>query len=376
MNTNEIKTLGNTLAYRRALEIGDASMFSLSSDGKTTTIVPFLHGMRTLKSYDTSKASSEAHKGNGDDINNLSVVEMAKLNNDDETLLIKFSISVLPIYTSPEIVDSYELRKVFEKKNKELINNDEVMQYIAECYAYKILNASWAWRNRDSASEIKISVAINKEKDIILENVKKMPLHPILTNFQKEMGETVEPKHLYLEDIKDLAQAIKDTLQAKNDILTLDIQAELKMNAGATVYPSQLFEPVSGKIGKSPLGKKLFTVAFNMQGVKSINDKDFTKSIRYTNDKIQVGITAEKINNALRKFDLVSDGENETIISFDPNGGDMLSGKSFRGKKNNLIAIYKKFLNNDIESISFDDKIFIAAMLIRGGLFNEASDKK
>ena len=375
MATKEIKSLGNTLAYRRALEIGDASLFSLSNDGKATAIVPFIHGMRTLKSFDTSKTSSEAHKGNGDDVGNLSVVEMAKLNSNDEILLIKFSTSILPIHISPEVTESYELKKVFEEKNKELVNDDEVMQYIAECYAYKIANASWTWRNRDSASEIKVSVVINKDKEILVEHAKKMPLHPILTSFQKEMGETEEPKHFYLKDIKDLAEAIKNTLQGKNGILTLDIQAELKMNAGATVYPSQLFEPVGGKIGKSPLGKKLFTVAFNIQGVKSINDSDFTKSIRYTNDKVQVGITAEKINNALRKFDLVSDGENKTIISFDPNGGDISSGKAFRGAKNNLITLYKKFLNSDMEDMSFEDKVFIVANLIRGGLFQEASDK-
>ncbi len=376
MATKEIKSLGNTLAYRRALEIGDASLFSLSHDGKATAIVPFIHGMRTLKSFDTSKTSSEAHKGNGDDVGNLSVVEMAKLNSNDEILLIKFATSVLPIYTSPEMADSHGLKKIFEAKNRELVNDDEIMQYIAECYAYKIVNASWTWRNRDSASEIKVSVVINKDKEILVEHAKKMPLHPILTSFQKEMGETEEPKHFYLKDIKDLAEAIKNTLQGKNDILTLDIQAELKMNTGATVYPSQLFEPVGGKIGKSPLGKKLFTVAFNIQGVKSINNSDFTKSIRYTNDKVQVGITAEKINNALRKFDLVSDGENETIISFDPNGGDISSGKAFRGTKKNLIALYKKYLNNDIEDTSFDDKLFIVANLIRGGLFQEASSKK
>ena len=376
MATKEIKSLGNTLAYRRSLEIGDASMFSLSHDGKATAIVPFVHGMRTLKSYDTSKTSSEAHKGNGDDVGNLSVVEMAKLNSDDEILLIKFSTSVLPIYTSPEMADNYELKKVFEEKNRELVDDDEIIQYIAECYAYKIVNASWAWRNRDNASEIKVSVVINKDKELLVEHAKKMPLHPILTNFQKEMGETIEPKHLYLENIKDLASIIKKTLQGKNGILTLDIQAELRMNAGATVYPSQLFEPVGGKIGKSPLGKKLFTVAFNIQGVKAIDALDYTKSIRYTSDKVQVGITAEKINNALRKFDLVSDGENEVIISFDPNGGDISSGKAFRGAKKNLIALFKKFLNSDIEDVSFDDKLFIVANLIRGGLFQEASNKK
>jgi len=373
---SKIETLGQTLAYRRALEIGDASLFSLSKDGKTSAIVPFIHGMRTQKSFDTSKQSSEAHKGNGDDVSNLSVVEMAKLNSDDDTLLIKFSITVLPIYTTPEMADSYDFRLLLEDKNRQLVADDEVMQYIADCYAYKIINASWAWRNRDSASKIKVSVVINKEKNITIDNAKKMPLHPILTKFQKEMGETQEPKEVYNSEIKELAKAIKETLQGKNEILSLDIQAELMMSAGATVYPSQLFEPVSQKIGKSPLGKKLFTVAFNMQGVKSIDAKDYTKSIRYTNGKVQVGITAEKINNALRKFDLVSDGENEAIISFDPNGSDIASAKSFRGAKENLITLYKKFLNSDIEEIPLSDKIFITAMLVRGGLFQEASDKK
>ncbi|WP_457744443.1 type I-F CRISPR-associated protein Cas7f/Csy3 [Sulfurimonas sp.] len=371
--------LGNTLAFKRALEITDGAMFSLSKDGNETKINPYLHGMRTQKSFDTSKDEGDAGKGNGNDTDNLSLVEMAKLNAEDNTLLLKFAVTILPIFIEPEIAESNEQKTLIIEKNKALIANEEAMNFIADCYAYKIINAAWAWRNRDSAIKIttKVKLDNDKEKELTIKDVQKMPLHPVLTSIQKEFGDE-NPLVEYRDTINTLSQVIKETFQDKREPLQLEISAELQMTNGATIYPSQLFEPESIKIGKSPLGKKLYTVPFNTINVNAINVKEPLKSVRYENPKVQVGITAEKINNALRKFDLVTDKSSgaETIISFDPNGSDSTSKKAFRADdKTNLIMLYKKLLNSNIEDLEQSEKIFLIAMLVRGGLFQEKSTK-
>lgn len=369
--------LGNTLAFKRALEITDAAMFSLSKDGNETRINPYLHGMRTQKSFDTSKDEGDAGKGNGNDTDNLSLVEMAKLNAEDNTLLLKFAVTLLPIFIEPEIAESNEQKTLIIEKNKALISDEEAMNFIADCYAYKIINAAWAWRNRDSAIKITTKIKLDNDKELTIKDVQKMPLHPVLTSIQKEFGDE-NPLVEYRDTINELSQVIKETFQNRGEPLQVEISTELQMTNGATVYPSQLFEPESIKIGKSSLGKKLYTVPFNTINVNAINVKEPLKSVRYENPKVQVGITAEKINNALRKFDLVIDKSSgaEAIISFDPNGSDSTSKKAFRADdKTNLIVLYKKLLNNDIEDLEQSEKIFLIAMLVRGGLFQEKSNK-
>lgn len=376
--TNNEQTLGQTLAFRRAIEITDAAMSSVSSSGNRTKIIPYIHGMRTQHSYDTSKEQGDANKGNGEKVGNLSVVENAKLNMDDDTLVINFSITILPIHIEPEMANDNEQKKLIIEKNKLLIEDEETMAFISDCYAYKIINASWAWRNRDIASNIKTSVKINNDGILSNENIEQMPIHPILTNTQKEFGDK-EPLEQHKDKICKLSNLIKDALTGKSSPLSLSIQGEFKMTKGATVYPSQLFEPIIDKIGGSKIGKKLYVVPFNIPNIVAIDKSDHTKSPRYSNNNAQVGITAEKINNALRKFDLVTDEDGEQfIISFDPNGSDISAKKAFRSARNksNLIFLYKKLLYSDFNELLQDEKIFLVASLVRGGLFQEAKVAK
>ena len=353
------ETLGSTLAFRRALEITDASMSSVSNDGKQTPIQQYGHGMRTTKAYDTDKKEGQTTSDNGDDSSNLSYLNMAKLNSDNNTLNISFSVTFLPIYIKPEMADNNEKFKLITEKNKLLLSDQNAVTKVADYYAFKLLNGSWAWRNRDVSTKIDIEINTNiKNKESFKsENVQNMPLHPVLTTVQRELGEK-DPIDEYKLTIKPLSNLIKASLLGESEPLQINIQGQFAMQNGATVYPSQLFMPEIPKVGKSPLGRKYFEVPFNNNGVK------------------QVGITAEKINNALRKYDLVTDeNENETIISIEPNGSDIITKKAYRGANKRLIDLYKVLLFGDFEAINEVDRIFLIGSLIRGGLFQEASTK-
>lgn len=352
----EIKeSVGTTLSFRRALEITDGAMFSLNTlTSKESPIVAYRHGMRTTKGYDTQKPKGGVTKDNGEDSGNLSYMEMAKLNSNDDTLKIKFSVTFLPIYCNPEIADSEKKRTLVHAKNTELINDEEVLDKLSKFYAYQIINGSWCWRNRDVSNEIDIIVSsTNFEKDLIINKVRNMSLNPVLTIAQKELG-MIDPLIEHEDKYMKLSLMIKDTFQGKKDILCLKVVAELKMQDGATVYPSQLFQPIIEKIGKSPLGKVLYKMPFNGKGVG------------------QTGITGEKINNALRKFDLVTNDEGiESIISIDPNGSDLVSRSALRKGNKRLISLYEKLLFKEYSQLELDEKVFITGCLIRGGLFSE-----
>jgi len=154
-----------------------------------------------------------------------------------------------------------------------------------------------------------------------------------------------------------LKEEILKTLKGENKILNIEIKGEFKIQKGGFVFPSQLFLPEKPKVGKNEISRNYFII-----------HNPFS-------DKKQVGITSEKINNALRRYDIVKDGEEEKIIAIEPSGSDMTTKKSFRGKGKRLNELYLKLVYENYEDLTPNDKIFIIGCLIRGGLFNEASDK-
>ena len=346
----KMNSLGSVLSYRRAVEITDGAMFS----GKDM-IVEYGHGMRTTKGYDTTKKNGEVINDNGGDISNLSYVKMAKLSSNEDTLVIKFGTTFIPIAISPELTDSSEKKKLFENKNKELVDSNS-LNIVAKYYAYKILNGSWGWRNRDVANKINV---IAKFDDVLIENniAREMPLHPILTTIQKENG-VANPLTTYADKIESLSIEMAKAFRGEREPLSVSIEGIFKMSNGSSVFPSQLFLPTKLYEEKSVIGRVFYKVPFNKKGVE------------------QVGITAEKINNALRKFDLLDDGQgNESIISIEPNGSDITTRKAFRGSGKRLIDLYTAHVFSS-EKLELEDEIFLIGMLIRGGLFNEGSENK
>lgn len=352
----EEERLGSTLAYRRALEITDASMFSVSNENKMTRVVPYRHGMRTSLSFDKTSEKEDTKKRSENAVANLSLVEMAKLNTEDNTLMIDFNITFLPIHIIPEIAEDSSKMNIFIYKNKQLLSCEDSLMEVSRYYAYKIINASWGWRNRDIAEAIKVVISSDSDSfnNVEVENVKNSPLNPVLTNVQKELGD-IDPLTIFQKEVEYLSNCIKNVFCGEGESLSLNIKGYFKMQNGATVYPSQVFTPEAVKVGKSPLGKILYTVPFNNQKIS------------------QAGITAEKINNALRKFDLVIDKNgNEKVISIDPNGSDMTTNTALRGSGKRLIDLYKVLVFKDLKDLSLNDKVFLIGCLIRGGLFQES----
>jgi len=352
-----IEELGQTLAFKRAVEITDAGMSSVAKDGTLTPIIQYGHGMRTTKAFDTEKKEGGTEQDNAEKVDNLSYMNMAKLNANDDTLNINFSLTFLPIYIKPEMADSNEKYNLIIEKNKLLLSDDNALTKVANYYAFKLLNGSWAWRNRDVATKIDIEIK-SKDKSFKSNNVQNMPLHPILTNIQKELGEE-DPIAKYKEILNPLAEAIKLALLGKTEPLQLNVHGEFLIQNGAAVYPSQLFLPEIPKIGKSPIGRIYYEMPFN------------------GGERKQVGITGEKINNALRKYDLITDNEGrERIISVEPNGSDIVTKTAYRGAKKRVLDLYKVLLFGDFEDLNENDKVFLIGSMIRGGLFQEQSKAK
>lgn len=352
------QTLGSVLSFRRAVQISDASMHNMDD----SYISAYVHGMRTSQPASKSKKAGEVEKSDG--VGNLSVIEMAKLNTGNDILKVKFQITVLPISISPEMSDSSEKKRLIEKRNQELLK-DESLDLVSKYYAYNIINASWGWRNRISASAVKTTV---KVKDITIEvdDAHNMSIYPVLSPLQIEAG-FKNPLDEYSDKIEQLAQSIKKALLGETSPINIDVEGEFKLIHGGEVFPSQIFNPNEEKTGddkKSKIGRRFFKLPFSR------------KNATY-DSRGYVGITSEKINNSLRRFDLLQDGAGEyTVIAIEPSGSDATTREAYRKSGKNLLSLYSDWLFKPESEFTTQDKVFIIGMLIRGGLFNEASDKE
>ena len=81
-----------------------------------------------------------------------------------------------------------------------------------------------------------------------------------------------------------------------------------------------------------------------------------------------------KIGNALRTIDDWYESA-EFPIAAEPYGSVTQRGQAYRKTKNDLYTLIMNWLNND-EKVTDNDKNYVVANLIRGGLFQGDSKKK
>ena len=140
--------------------------------------------------------------------------------------------------------------------------------------------------------------------------------------------------------VHTLAQLIKAGLSGNENTL-LTINAYVQLGEGQRVWPSQEMVLNSPKGGKS-------RHLFNLNGKAAMH--------------------CEKIGNALRTID---DWYPEVTapIAIEAYGSVTQRGVAYRSSKNDFKTLLLKWLNE--ENITDNDKHFVVAMIIRGGVFGE-----
>jgi CRISPR-associated protein Csy3 len=152
-------------------------------------------------------------------------------------------------------------------------------------------------------------------------------------------------KNTYSEDasVKKLAHLIKSGLGGDENTL-LNISAYVNLGEGQRVWPSQEM------VLNSPKGEKSRHL-FNLNGKAAMH--------------------CEKIGNALRTIDDWYPGATSPI-AIEAYGSVTQRGVAYRSSKNDFKTLLLKWLNaKDITTISSDEKHFVAAMIVRGGVFGE-----
>ncbi|OCG44446.1 type I-F CRISPR-associated protein Csy3 [Gilliamella sp. Fer1-1] len=338
-------TTASVLAFERSFDISDA-IFAQQDPKDSNKLSPVVvteksvrgtisNRLKNAVANDPTKLDAEIQKPN------LQTVDVAALDADKETLVIKWSCKVLPFLGKPSVCNEIEYQEALEKTTQDYIQT-QGLTALAKRYAINILNGRWLWRNRMAAEQISLSITRKVDKD------------NKGSKDEKTIVEVSDVKQYQLNSfdyddkaVNDLTALIEAGLLGKEFVI-FNVEAKLKMGLGQEVYPSQ----------------------------ELILDTGKTKSkVLYEKNK-QAAMHSQKVSNAIRTIDTWYEDNASFPIAIEPYGSVTSMGHAFRQPKQKL-DFYTLFDNWVLkgEKPTLEQQHYVIAVLIRGGVFG-ASGKE
>jgi CRISPR-associated protein Csy3 len=328
------------LSFTRKLEPSHGLMFSGKWDDRTLLTWPALviEQVKTLGTQSSSKATEDQRKkpnpvaAGGD---------CASLPGGTDTLKLSFTLRVMGGFRSPQACNKPD----FEERLKEKLDDFNDMGELAYRFAYNIANGRFLWRNRVGADEIEIQVSINSKERNTVDNLIK-DKNIIFNAYDFSLNNFDEPENGKAKiDLGLLKGFIEQGLVSDDDFVLIKVDAFVKLGEMQQVYPSQ-------EMNAGEKRKELF---------KKGN---------------QAAVHDVKISNAIKTIDTwYAEDESISPIAIEPWGSVTQRGQAHRSDKDyNLYSLIERWVIND-DDIK-EQKIFVVANLIRGGLFQLDSDKK
>lgn len=330
------------LSFTRKLEPSHGLLFSGKWDERSLSVWQplVIEQVKTLGTQSSFKATEEQRKkpnpvaAGGD---------CATLPAGADTLKLSFTMRVMGGFRKPQACNKPD----FEESLEDKLNDFNDMGELAYRFAYNIANGRFLWRNRVGADEIEIQVNINSKERNTVDNLIKNESIIFnaydfsLNNFDKPENEKAKT------DLALLKGFIEQGLASDDDFVLIKVDTFVKLGEMQQVYPSQ-------EMNAGAKRKELFTKG----------------------NQAQAAVHDVKISNAIKTVDTwYSEDENISPIAIEPWGSVTQRGQAHRSdKNNNLYSLIERWVINgdDIK----EQKIFVVANLIRGGLFQLDSEKK
>ena len=322
--------LPSILSFERKLETSDALMYAgnwqdIDNAASWEKIaITKRYNRSTQSAYgieDVKKSEPNPVASDSDDAN---------LPHDKDTLKVIFSTRVIGNIGQPFACNEPEFEALISEKVN-AFKAEESFKTLAYRYAYNIANGRFLWRNRVSAEKIKILV-YQGDENIALE----FDAHSFsLQNFNKNSADA---------NLQKLAQIIQLGLNSDDDFVFLKVVAYVKLGSGQHIFPSQ----------EMNMGEKKGKVLFQLDHCAAMHNV--------------------KIGNALRTIDNWYLNA-EFPIAAEPYGSVTQRGQAYRKRGNDLYTLIENWVGEK-KLVNVDDKNFVVANLIRGGLFQGESKKK
>lgn len=319
--TKEI-SLPSMLAFERKIEASDALMTAGNWDNleklwvdTKVSVLP-----RTLRG---TKSQFNLDKGDRED-NNISEGDDAYLPNDLDTLKVSFTLRAIGNLGVPFGCNDPDFTRAIKEKVSEY--KSEGLKELAYRYAYNIAAGRFLWRNRVGADQVCIRVAVNDQDAIPFDGYGFS-----LKNFEQQRDNT---------DLLKVSNAIFEGLNSDEPFVCLSIEAFVKLGKGQHVFPSQ----------EMNMGEKK-KVLFKLDNCAAMH--------------------SVKIGNAIRTIDDWYENA-EFPIAVEPFGAVTQQGQAYRKTKTDLYTLMMKWVND--KEVGENDKNFVLANLIRGGVFGGKSE--
>jgi len=335
--------IASVLAFEKKLVPSDAYMYGCTWD-KHEAATPLALNEKSVRGTisnrlkpalkkDSAKLNNDVEKPN------LQTVDACSLGIEQDTLKLHFTLKVLGGLKQPSACNNAVFLDGYQKAVSAYLEN-QGMKELAVRYALNIANARFLWRNRFGAEEITVQVnALNKGAE------QSWSFNALAFN----------PRELKSEDaeVESLAERIALALSSDSNFLVLDINCFAKVGRAQDVYPSE--ELVFEK-GKGEKSKILYAV----NGVAAMH--------------------SQKLGNALRTIDTWYPEHEDSVasvgpIAIEPYGAVTNLGKAFRtpADKQDFYTFFDNWARGG-ELGRVEDKHYVMAVLVRGGVFGE-SDK-
>ncbi|MBA4261585.1 MAG: type I-F CRISPR-associated protein Csy3 [Comamonadaceae bacterium] len=268
---------------------------------------------------------------------NLQTVDVAALPSEADTLKVQFTLRVLGGAGTPSACNSAAYRAKLLATVQGYVQQHGFAE-LARRYAANLANGRFLWRNRAGAEQVDVIV----EQMADGQAAKQWPFDALTLNTRAVGVMSTEEK-----DLEELGQAIAAGLAGSQHAL-LRVTAFVRQGAGQEVFPSQELILDKGTAGKSK-------TLYHVDGVAAIH--------------------SQKIGNAIRTIDTWYEGAEELgPIAVEPYGSVTTQGKAYRQPKQKMdfYTLLDNWLLKD-QVPPVEQQHFVMAVLIRGGVFGDAS---
>lgn len=352
----------SVLAFERKIDPSDALMYSGSWSerknlGAWTPVNIREKSVRgtisnRLKATEQDPAKLDAQI----DKPNLQTVDVATLPHDADTLLVRFSLRVLPGTGEPSACNDASYQKRLGEVVQDYVERVGFAP-LARRYATNIANGRFVWRNRMGAEAVEV-------------RVDRMQNGAAASTWTFDgLGISLRDFDSQDDGITQLANVIEEGLRGDAHVL-LDVRAFVRVGTGQEVFPSQ--ELILDK-AESKKSKTLYVV----DGVAGIHSQKIGNALRtidtwYPRGGNSVGAIPQKsLLDALEPSD--DDNVEMGPIAVEPYGSVTTQGKAYRqpkAKADFYTLLDRWALLNEVPEL--EQQHFVMAVLVRGGVFGDA----
>lgn len=339
---------GEVLAFEKKLVVSDGYMYGTTWEDRSGKAVPVRLQEKSVRGTisnrlkgavknDPAKLNEEIQKAN------LQTVDSASLTMDEDTLKLEFTVKVLSGVQYPSACNDPKHYESIKKMGEDFIAENGFKE-LSRRYALNLANGRFLWRNRVGAEKIEVHVVALKE-----DGVEKEWIFDAYDFSLKDFGDTSD-------DVEELAGLIAEALCRERNYLLLKVTAFAFEGQGQEVYPSE-------------------EMILNKDKVEGREKK--SKILYQVNDI--AAMHSQKLGNAIRAIDTwyPSFDEVETgPIAVEPYGAVTNMGMAYRTpkEKKDFYTLFDDY-SNGVDLDSDDDKNYVMAVLVRGGVFGKNDEE-